>query len=52
METSSESMYWVHTAGVSVHYRRLVKEVVDGLCAMDVRDQGKPMRVCLTDMPP
>jgi hypothetical protein len=52
METSSEIMYWVNTAGFSVHYRRLLKEVVDGLCAMDLRDQGKPIRVCLKDMPP
>jgi hypothetical protein len=42
----------VNTAGLSVHYRRLLKEVVDGLCAMDLRDQGKPIRVCLKDMPP
>ena len=38
VETSSESIYWVNTAGLSVHYRRLLKEVVDGLCAMDLRD--------------
>ena len=52
VETSSESIYWVNTAGLSVHDRRLLKEVVDGLCAMDLRDQGKPIRVCLKDMPP
>jgi hypothetical protein len=52
METSSEIIYWVNTAGLSMHYRRLLKEVVDGLCAMDLRDQGKPLRVCLKDMPP
>ena len=52
VETSSEIIYWVNTAGLSVHYRRLLKEVVDGLCAMDLRDQGKPIRVCLKDMPP
>src|SRR2546422_1720107 len=37
VETSSEIIYWVNTAGLSVHYRRLLKEVVDGLCAMDLR---------------
>src|SRR6266446_2006200 len=52
METSSEIIYWVNTAGLSVPYRRLLKEVVDGLCAMDLREQGKPIRVCLKDMPP
>src|SRR6266851_985672 len=52
VETSSEIIYWVNTAGLSVHYRRLLKEVVDGLCAMDLRDQGKPIRVCLKDLPP
>src|SRR2546425_505809 len=52
VETSSEIIYWVNTAGLSVHYRRLLKEVVDGRWAMDLREQGKPIRVCLKDMPP
>src|SRR2546427_8448699 len=52
LETSSEIIYWVNTAALSVHYQRLLKEVVDGLCALDLRDQGKPIRVCLKDMPP
>jgi hypothetical protein len=52
METSSQVVYWINTAGVSVPYRHLLTEVVQGLCAMDVRQQGKSIRVCLRDMPP
>ena len=51
METSSQVVYWVNTAGLSVPYRRVLTEVVAGLCAMDLRDQGKPIRVRLKDMP-
>jgi hypothetical protein len=52
METVSQVIYWVNTAGVSLPYRRLLAEVVEGLCAMELRDQGKPIRVDLKDMPP
>jgi hypothetical protein len=52
METPSQVVYWVNTAGVSLAYRRLLTEVVDGRGGMDLRHQGTPMRVCLTDMPP
>ena len=52
METPSQVVYWVNTAGLSLAYRRLLTEVVDGLGGMDLRHQGKPIRVCLTDMPP
>ena len=52
IETVSQVVYWVNTAGVSLPYRRLLAEVVEGLCAMELRDQGKPIRVCLKDMPP
>jgi hypothetical protein len=52
VETGSQVMYWVNAAGLSVTYRRLLGEVVDGLCAMNLRSQGKPIRVCLRDMPP
>ena len=52
METPSPVVYWVNTAGVSLAYRRLLTEVVDGLGGMDLRHQGKPIRVCLKDMPP
>jgi hypothetical protein len=52
VETSTEVLYWVNTAGLSVTYRRLLAEVVRGLCAMGLQDQGKPIRVCLKVMPP
>ena len=52
METDSELIDWVNTAGLSVPYRQLLLEVVDGLCAMDLRERGKTMCVRLRDMPP
>lgn len=52
VETSSEIVYWINTAGLSLPYRRLLEAVVDGLCAMDLRAQGKPIRVCLKNLPP
>jgi hypothetical protein len=52
METDSQMIYWINTTGLSVPYRRLLAEIVTGLCAMDLRDQGKPIHVRLRDMPP
>jgi len=52
MVTASQVVYWVNTAGLSLPYRRLLSEVVDGLCAMELKDQGKLIRVRLKDMPP
>ena len=52
LETATQVVYWVNTAGLSVPYHRLLAEVVDGLCAMDLRDQGKPIHVRLKTMPP
>ena len=52
METPSQVVYWVNTAGLSLANRRLLREIVDGLCAMDLQDQGKPIHVRLKDMPP
>jgi hypothetical protein len=52
METPSQVVYWVNTDGVSLPNRRLFSEVVEGLCAMDLQDQGTPMHVRLKDMPP
>ena len=52
VETDSQVIYWINTAGLSVPYHRLLKEVIDGLGAMDLRQQGKPIRMCLKDMPP
>jgi hypothetical protein len=52
VETTTEVRYWVNTSGLSVAYRRLLAEVVRGLCAMGLQHQGKPIRVCLKEMPP
>jgi hypothetical protein len=52
METPSQVVYWINTAGLSRPNRRLVSEIVEGLCAMDLQDQGKPIHVRLKDMPP
>lgn len=52
METPSQVIYWVNTAGLSLPNQRLVTEVVEGLCAMDLQEQGKPIHVRLKDMPP
>ncbi len=52
METDSQVVYWVNTAGFSVAYQRLLKELVEGLCAIDLQDQGTPICVRLKDRPP
>jgi hypothetical protein len=52
METVSQVVSWGNTAGLSLPYRRLLAEVVEGLCTMELRDQGKSMRVYLKNMPP
>jgi hypothetical protein len=52
VETATEVLYWVNTAGLSGSYRRLLAEVVSGLCAMGLQHHGKPIRVCQKDMPP
>jgi len=52
LETASEVVYWVNTTGLSLSYRRRLEEVVEGLEAMDLKYQGKAIRVGLKDMPP
>ena len=52
VETDSQVLYWVHTTGLSVPYHRLLAELVNGLCAMDLRYQGKPVQVRLKATPP
>ena len=52
VETDSQVIYWVNTAGLSVPYHRLLAETVEGLCAMDLRYQGKPIQVRLKATPP
>jgi hypothetical protein len=52
METNAQVVYGVNTTGLSVPYRRVLTKLVEGLCTMDLREKGKPIRVCLRDMPP
>ena len=52
METSSQVVYWVNTAGLSQSNQRLLGKIVEGLGAMDLQDQGKPIHIHLKDMPP
>jgi hypothetical protein len=50
--TDSQVIYWVNTAGLSGPYHRRLVEIVAGLCAMDLRYQGKPIQVRLKATPP
>src|SRR5712691_9915834 len=52
METPSQVVYWINSAGLSLSKRRLLGEIVEGLCAMGLQDQGKPIHVRLKDMSP
>jgi hypothetical protein len=52
METDSQVIYWINTTGLAMPYRRLLAELVKGLCAMDLRYQSKVIHVRLEDMPP
>ena len=52
METPSQVVYWVNTTGLSLSNRRLLSEIVEGLCAMDLQEKGKPIHVRLKDMSP
>jgi hypothetical protein len=52
METPSQVVYWVNTAGLSQANRRLLGKIVEGLGHGDLQDQGKPIHVRLKDMPP
>ncbi len=52
VETHTELVYWVNTAGLSLPKRRLLGEIVEGLGGMGLNHHGKPIRVCLRDRPP
>lgn len=52
MVTDTQMIYWVNTTGLSAAYQRLLTAVVDGLCAMDLREQGKPIHVRLKGLSP
>src|SRR2546425_8977740 len=52
METSSQVIYWVNTAGLSLSNRLLLDKIVEGLSAMDLQEQSKQIHIRLKDMPP
>jgi len=52
MVTPAQVVYWVNTTGLSLSNRRLLGDIVEGLCAMDLQEQGKSIHVRLKDMPP
>ena len=52
METPSQVLSWVNSAGLSLANRRLLSEVAQGLCAMGWQEKGKPVHVRLKDRPP
>jgi hypothetical protein len=52
METPSQILYWVNSAGLSLSNRRLLSEVAQGFCALGLQEKGKPVHVRLKDMPP
>ena len=52
METDCHVVYWVNTVGLSASYQRLLTAVVDGLCAMDLRERGKRIHIRLKGPPP
>ena len=52
METPSQVLSWVNSAGLSLSNRRLLSEVAQGLCAMGLQEKGKPVHVRLKDLPP
>jgi len=51
-ETATECIYWVNTAGLSRAYRNTLGQIAAGLCAMNLRCRGKPIRVRLRETPP
>lgn len=51
LETQAEFMYWINATGLSVAYSELLERVVEGMCAMNLRHQGKPIRVSLRESP-
>ena len=51
-ETACQVIYEINGAGLSLSSRRLMTAVVEGLNAMELREQDKPVQVRLQDRPP
>lgn len=52
IERANMVMYWINATGLSRGNRRVLGEIVEGLNAMGLVERGKPVRVCLKDLPP
>jgi hypothetical protein len=52
IEKDKTVMYWMNTTGLSRGNRRRLSEMVEGLSAMGLVENGKPVRVCLKEIPP
>jgi hypothetical protein len=52
IERDQTVMYWINATGLSQGNRRILGEIVAGLNAMGLVEQGKPVRACLKDLPP
>ena len=52
IERDKTVMYWINATGLSQGNRRILGEMVAGLNAMGLVEQGKPVRACLKDLPP
>ncbi len=51
LETDAEIYYGINTVGLSIPYQRRLAQIVEGLNAMHLRRQGKPIRVQLREAP-
>lgn len=51
LETQTELIYWINTTGLSVAYRKVLEQVVEGMCMMNLVQKGKPIRIRLRETP-
>ncbi len=52
IERDKGVMYWMNATGLSRGNRQRLSEIVEGLNAMGLVEKGKPIRVCLKELPP
>lgn len=52
IERDKTVIYGMNTTGLSRGNRRRLGEIVEGFNAMGFVETGKPVRVCLTELPP
>jgi hypothetical protein len=52
IERDNMVMYGINATGLSRGNRRVLGEIIKGLNAMGLVERGKPVRVCLKDLPP